>query len=156
MAGHWHIVYTSLPLWKDKRNVTEDYAAIEPDASGIVRIDDTASYQKLNSDKIHTIHGIDTPTPGADGAFDWRGKGWLKIASSHWEILGWGDLGDGAQWIVTYFSKTLFTPAGIDIYSRTKEGLSEKALDDILSRLKELEAAELKVLVEGIFQVKQE
>jgi len=58
------------------------------------------------------------------------------IASSHWEILGYGDGVEGEQWVVTYFEKTLFTPAGVDIYSRGKEGLSEALLAGIREALK--------------------
>ncbi|KAF2714344.1 hypothetical protein K504DRAFT_486284 [Pleomassaria siparia CBS 279.74] len=55
--------------------------------------------------------------------YNWRGKGFLMVASSKWEILGYGDedLEAGAgenQWVATYFAKTLFTPAGVDFYSR--------------------------------------
>ena len=105
-------------------------------------------------------------------AFDWRGKGWLVIATSHWEILGWGDVAvDGAAtaetgatetpakgdaWVVTYFSKTLFTPAGIDVYSRNKKGLPESALAQIKEKLAELNDPELKELVGTMFEIKQE
>ncbi|KAF2867361.1 hypothetical protein BDV95DRAFT_177913 [Massariosphaeria phaeospora] len=51
--------------------------------------------------------------------YNWRGKGWLVIASSKWEILGYGDEeGTDNQYVVTYFAATLFTPAGVDFYSR--------------------------------------
>lgn len=35
------------------------------------------------------------PTPGAPGAWDWRGRCWLVIASSHGECLGFGCADDG-------------------------------------------------------------
>lgn len=50
------------------------------------------------------------------------------IASSHRRYLGIGDLGEGKQWALTYFAKTLFTLAGIDVHSRTRGGLSESVL----------------------------
>lgn len=42
------------------------------------------------------------------------------IASSKWEILGYGEEdGEGSvEWAITYFAKTLFTPEGVDVYSR--------------------------------------
>lgn len=52
------------------------------------------------------------------------------IASSHWEVLGYGDEEGG--WAVTFFAKTLFTPAGVDVYARRKGGLSE----ELLARIK--------------------
>ena len=50
-------------------------------------------------------------------------KGWLMIASSKWQVLGYGE-----GWAITYFAKTLFTPAGIDIYIRAEQGISCNAM----------------------------
>lgn len=92
-----------------------------------------------NKSKVSTVRGVDKPfstTATAGGSaseeelaswgYNWRGKGWLMIASSKWEILGYGAETSSASatpdagndWVVTYFAKTLFTPAGVDIYSR--------------------------------------
>lgn len=159
LTGRWHVTHSSLPLWKDKRNVTLDYAALPSnDNASAVRIDDTTSYKKLGSEKVKTAHGIDTPSAGKPGAYDWRGTGWLRIASSHWEILGYGEVaGERAhRWIVTYFAKTLFTPAGIDIYSRQADGLPEGVVAEIKDALGALEARELRKLVADLFEVKHE
>lgn len=110
-----------------------------------VHLDDEVSYQALSSTKLKTIHGVDKPfdipattVDGAEKAngaaeaqapaeepaslgYNWRGKGFLVVASSKWEVLGYGDedleVGEN-QWVVTYFAKTMFTPAGVDFYSR--------------------------------------
>ena len=87
-----------------------------------------------------SIKGIDTPD--GDGAWNWRGKGWLKVASSHWEVLGWGQR-DGEGWVVTWFAPSLFTPAGLDIYSGRKEGMSEGLYREIMEALEGLEAKEM-------------
>jgi hypothetical protein len=124
-------------MWKKNRNVRITYTVT---STTPLEIDDLVTYQPLGSDSLKTVRGVDKPfdvpntTHGDDGGADpessmgynWRGKGWLMIASSKWEILGYGDeegtgVGEGAQkngWVVTYFAKTLFTPAGVDIYSR--------------------------------------
>lgn len=61
------------------------------------------------------------------------------IASSHWQLLGYNVKGGssagagveggegeaGEEWVVTYFSKTLFTPAGLDVYARSGTSLSD-------------------------------
>lgn len=48
------------------------------------------------------------------------------IASSKWQLLGCNPPGeDEEEWAVTFFEKTLFTPAGLDIYARTEKGLPE-------------------------------
>lgn len=61
-------------------------------------------------------------------SFVWTGKGLLRFSTSHWQFLAYGydEHGDqsetaeqrkarGPDWAVTYFTKTLFTPPGIDM-----------------------------------------
>ncbi|KAJ5106910.1 hypothetical protein N7456_003585 [Penicillium angulare] len=155
IAGTWHVTHSTLPMWKDKRNVNITYKILPADSNGVVKIDDLVSYQGVKSEKVQTVNGIDTPSPGNQGAWDWRGKGWLMIASSHWECLGFGHTDDGNQWVVTYFAKTLFTPAGIDIYSRKKEGVHQDVVDEIVKGLKGFEVKEVTDLADGLFQVVQ-
>ncbi|KAL4943701.1 hypothetical protein BDV06DRAFT_130351 [Aspergillus oleicola] len=155
IIGTWHVTHSSLPLWKDKRNVNITYEELPADSSGVIKIDDLVRYQSLESDKVKSVHGVDTPSPGNQGAWDWRGKGWLMIASSHWECLGFGHTDDNNKWIVTYFAKTLFTPAGIDIYSWSKEGLPQTVVDDMLKALKELGVEEITTLANSIFPIPQ-
>lgn len=129
------------------------------------KLDDLVQYQTLSSDKIKTVHGVDTASgEGNTGAWDWRGKGWLMIASSRWEVLGWGDLpsvhfhGEEhiQQWAVTYFAKTLFTPAGIDVYSRRKEGLGDGVMQKIKDALGALEHEGVKGLVGDLFEIRRD
>lgn len=155
IIGTWHVTHSSLPLWKDKRNVNITYEILPSDSSGVTKIDDIVRYQTIGSEKVKSIHGVDSPSPGNPSAWDWRGKGWLMIASSHWECLGFGHVDDDNQWIVTYFAKTLFTPAGIDIYSRNKEGLPQATIDEILEALKEHGVKEITELANNIFQIPQ-
>jgi len=99
-----------------------------------------------------SIKGVDTPD--GHGGWDWRGRGWLKIASSHWEVLGWGERyldgqeGKKERWVVTWFAPSLFTPAGLDIYSDRREGLSEGTYQIVMEALKGLEAKDLVELVQ--------
>lgn len=153
-------------MWRSKRNVRITYTPQKPlkNSSDPPKLDDLVAYQTLSSEKVKLVEGIDTVSDRQDtGAFDWRGKGWLRIASSHWEVLGWGDVKDdmtepaaadsGAQWVVTFFSKTLFTPEGLDIYSRHKEGLDAGVVAQIKHALKELEHAGIRDLTNSIFEV---
>ncbi|KAI4108241.1 MAG: hypothetical protein L6R37_001114 [Teloschistes peruensis] len=156
LSGTWHVTDSTLPMWESKRNVSFTYTPISTPSSAepIPRLDDLVSYQNLSSDKVKTIEGIDTPSsPSTSGQWEWRGKGWLKIASSHWEILGWGDLADGHQWFVIYFAKTLFTPSGIDVLSRQKEGLPEGVVEGIKRDLGASEDAGVKKLAGEMFEV---
>ncbi|KAL8819377.1 MAG: hypothetical protein Q9223_002165 [Gallowayella weberi] len=152
-------------MWKSKRNVTITYTLLPPSPStSTPPLDDRVRYQTLTSSKTKTIEGVDTPSAGARGEeWDWRGKKWLKVATSHWEVLGWGDLldefhNDGKedrenQWAVTFFAKTLFTPAGIDVYSRRKGGVGEEVVERIKEELVASGDQVIRKLAGEIFEV---
>ena len=130
-------------------------------------LDDEVSYQKLNSKAIKTVKGVDKPflaseepaggeaRAGGERAslgYNWRGSGWLMIASSKWELLGHGlEEGSGNAWVVTYFAKTLFTPAGVDFYSR-KGPLQPRTVESIKEALKGL-GGDVANLAEQMFEV---
>ncbi|KAH0369659.1 hypothetical protein KCU65_g3159, partial [Aureobasidium melanogenum] len=164
LQGTWHVTHSTLPMWKSKRNVQITYKALAPSTPDATpgqtdRLDDVVSYQALDSDKVHTVHGVDKASGGigVTDIWDWRGKGWLMIASSHWEVLGWADKGAGQDsWVVTYFAKTLFTPAGIDFYSRGKEGLSEQTVQDIKAALARVDNEDVRRLSSELFEVKMD
>lgn len=114
--------------------------------------DNLVEYEKQNGKGgVKRVEGIERPDAKVPGAWTWRGKGLLMIASSHWEVLGWGerpllggvgDMGEGVErWAVTWFAPTLFTQEGVDIYSDRKEGLSKETVEGIIKALKELKDA---------------
>ena len=161
LSGTWHVTHSTLPMWSSKRNVTITYKTLPPTPGSTPqettdRLDSTVSYQPLTSDKLKTVHGVETASGKDTGAWDWRGKGWLMIASSHWEVLGWGDLEGEGQWAVTYFAKTLFTPAGIDIYAREKNGLPGEVVEGIKSALGGIGDEAVKKLAGEVFEVKRD
>lgn len=72
------------------------------------------------------------------------------IASSYWQFIGYS-----SSWAVTYFSKTLFTPAGIDIYVRDGEkGLNEELRVEIMGKLAAL-GGNVAELAKDMFEVKR-
>ena len=78
-----------------------------------------------------------------------------QIAGSHWEVLGWGEeSGTGNKWMVTMFAKTLFTPAGIDVYSRHRGGLQAATLEDIKKALAEVNDEDFRKMSAEIFEIK--
>ncbi|KAF4548284.1 Hypothetical protein D9617_29g006600 [Elsinoe fawcettii] len=169
MEGKWHVTHSTLPMWKSKRNVTITYTLLEPSNKSIPadktdRVDDLVTYQTLDSDKVSTVHGVDKAAdPNRRDAWDWRGKGLLMVASSHWQVLGWGyeapepgqnQTAKGNEWIVTFFAKTLFTPAGLDIYSRSKKGLNPLTVQRIENELVKVDNEEVKELAKGLFEVR--
>jgi len=124
-------------------------------------LDDHVEYQKQGTEsEFSHVRGISRPVE-VEGvqfglAFHWRGKGWLMVASSSWEILGYGtDEAAESQndYVVTYFGKTLFTPAGLDIYTRTKNSLSETTLMAIKSALKELGNDDIAKITDALFEI---
>lgn len=158
----WHVTHSSLPMWKSKRNVRIQYTPLSPSdpsipAENTDRLDDLVSFQGLNSTKVSTIEGIDTAAKSETGRgeWNWRGKGWLKIAGSHWEVLGWGEEeGTGNKWVVTCFDKTLFTPAGVDLYSQHKGGLRGDTVEGIKKALSEVEDEGVRKMAGDLFEVK--
>lgn len=80
----------------------------------------------------------------------------MKIASSHWQILGCGECAEeGTEWCVVWFEKTLFSPVGIDILCKGKS-LSEGVVEAIKIALARLEHERVKALVGGLFAVKHD
>ena len=58
--------------------------------------------------------------------------------------------------MVSYFMKTLFTPAGIDILARSKEGLSGETVSHIKQALREVADRDVRELAGVLFEVTQE
>lgn len=175
LCGTWHICASSLPMWRNKRNVRVEYTRITGD-----KLDDIVSYQNRDATTIRKLHGVDRPKK--NGSFSWRGKGRMSVASSRWEILGWSGGGgsqsagtaghDGVvevaaapapaenteQWIVTYYARTLFTEAGVDIYARKSSGLKPDTLRKLKLAINRLGGRETEFgrIAEGIVDVRHD
>lgn len=159
LCGTWHVTHSTLPMWRNKRNVRIAYTRLPGN-----RLDDLVTYQRADGTEVKKVHGVDKTRK--DGTYTWRGKGMLRVASSKWEVLGWG--GGGAdpkaeQWVVTYFARTGFTPAGIDVYARKQEGLSERTMAKLREALDRLDQGpkggpptEFGKLVASLFEVKRD
>lgn len=158
----WHVTHSTLPMWKRKKNVRIQYTPLEPSRPDIAkentdRLDDLVTSQPLHGDKVSSIRGIDKVSGSGDGRgeWDWRGKGWLMIASSHWEILAWGveQNGNGNKWAVTAFAKTLFTPAGIDVYSQSRAGVLPETLEAIKDALVQVQDQDVQKMAHDLFAI---
>ncbi|KAM0802920.1 hypothetical protein BDR22DRAFT_100790 [Usnea florida] len=157
LLGQWFIVHSSLPFWRNKRNIKISYSAVSSPARPIVQTNDTVVYQTLNSDKLNTVNGVNTVAQSEEhGAWDWRGSGWVKVVNNHWEVLGHdcraGD--DARRWIVIHTGKSFFAPAAIHVYSRDKEELPEETRKTLVTAL--AQSQDLKGLAEDLFRVQQE
>ncbi|KAJ9297507.1 hypothetical protein DTO271G3_4282 [Paecilomyces variotii] len=173
-SSPWLVTYSTLPIWRSKRNVKITYQSLP---QGF--LDDQVTYQTCQGGTVKTVHGVDRPVymsgqrqdrDNANGdsdveagswAYHWRGKGWLMIASSKWEVLGYGSAdgggmgveGQSVDWAVTYFAKTLFTPEGIDIYSRPSTKLPATLIEEIKKGLKAIGDESFQRLVGDLFLV---
>jgi len=109
LLGTWYIVRTTFPMWRDGKNShpSLNYGRIEGDGS---RLTDRVVYRR--NGKTRQIRGIDRQDPKLSCHFTWRGRGLLALLTSDWYVV---DLDQGAGVMAIYFSKTLFTPAGMDI-----------------------------------------
>lgn len=73
----------------------------------------------------------------------------LMVASSNWQLLGFNvtatPSSENPEWIVTYFGSTVFSPAGLDLYSRGSKALSDELVEKIVKAIEALggEMAEL-------------
>ncbi|MFD2936687.1 lipocalin/fatty acid-binding family protein [Spirosoma flavum] len=128
LLGTWFVCSTNFPMWLkgDKTNPTFTYSITDKKGEITVLLDEV-KYQKKG--KTKTLTGFDYQDQTDSSAFVWRGKGLLSLVRSQWKIV----LQDpNGQWAVIWFSKTLFTPEGVDIISRTSQ-LSAPALKHIKS-----------------------
>ncbi|KAF7303291.1 RFX-type winged-helix domain-containing protein [Mycena kentingensis (nom. inval.)] len=152
----WLVVASTLPLWKNRKNVRITYSPIphEPETT----FDDLVEYNDRTAkpgSAPSTVKGIDRLKAGATGQWKWRGKGLLMIASSHWQLLGLNANASDAepQWAVTYFASTLFTPAGLDIYARSKEALTDEFVEGLVKELEGIPAVKKLVENGGMFRI---
>lgn len=160
LSEEWHVTHSTLPMWKSKRNVRIRYTSLEPSDPSIPKentnkLDDLVTYQSLKSDKVSKVTGVDTASSNGEarGEWDWRGKGWLMIASSHWEVLCWGEEDTGNKYMVTMFAKTMFTPAGIDVYSQRRTGVSERTLKEMKKALAGVDDEMVQNMARDIFKI---
>ncbi|PRQ06289.1 hypothetical protein [Enhygromyxa salina] len=109
LIGTWHIVQTTFPMWRNGKNTRPTLNYRQIDAT---TLDDLVEYEKRGATK--QIRGVDTQDPELSCHFTWRGRGLLALLSSDWYVV---DLDREAQIMAIYFSKTLFTPAGLDLAS---------------------------------------
>ena len=113
LVGTWFICCTDFPMWLkgNKTNPTFNYTLVAHRENVLL---DEVKY--LKNGKPKTITGFDYQDKTDKTAFVWKGKGLLSLLKSQWKVAL---LDASGQWAVIWFSKTLFTPEGVDVISRT-------------------------------------
>lgn len=131
LIGTWFIIGSNFPMWLkgDKTDPSFTYTLMQKHQQEVLL--DEVKYIKKG--KTKTITGYDHPNKDNPKAFTWRGKGLLFIAKSHWEVKLIDPKG---EWAVIWFSKTLFTPEGIDIISR-KQQLDAATIERIKEKIRQ-------------------
>jgi hypothetical protein len=149
LPGTWHLILSNFPMWSKPgiSNVNFNYALDNDNDDEKVRLHDDVKYLKDDKEKI--ISGYDYPKPNTKNQFKWQGKGLLFIAVSHWQV-DWLHKESGIM--IISFTKTLFTPEGVDILSR-HQFPSEASLE--LAKKYIAGNAELNAKAKGLFRVMQ-
>ena len=135
--GHWYIYATNLNMWKDNLSPTITYSIHETLPDGRVRINDSVTYNTKRpcvGFVPKNIEGIDTQSTHKASRFQWRGNGILKLITSEFGIVSVDNEtthDQPYQWMVTMFDSTLFTSAGVDLMTRTRQP-STNVLNDFI------------------------
>lgn len=129
LVGTWFIIASDAPIWLkgNKESPTLNYTLVEQ--KGTYKLLDETMYCKGNHQKV--VAGYDYSAPNKPAGFIWRGKGLLFFVTSKWEVRLQDKEG---RWAVIAYSKTLFTPEGVDIMSRTAS-LDAATLKDIYAQM---------------------
>jgi len=130
LPGSWHIGATNFPMWLrgDRLSPTLTYTIRSEQP---LKLLDTVSYSTPGGAQ-KSIVGIDTfRGDGTDAAgFVWRGRGLLFPFASRWKVEG---IGPSHEFVVTRFSKSLVSPAGVDIMVRDGARLDAQELRTIVA-----------------------
>ncbi len=129
LAGQWFIVSTNFPMWLNGNRTDPSFHYTVSERNGQPVLLDEVSY--MQNGKQRSIKGIDFPDRKQPGSFTWRGKGLLFLLKSKWQVCL---MDEHNEWAVIHFSKTLFTPEGVDIIFRQKQP-DESVLKEIKAKM---------------------
>ncbi|CAN5618024.1 hypothetical protein BH10ACT7_BH10ACT7_28460 [soil metagenome] len=117
LPGTWVIAATNFPMWLtgERQDPTFTYGLVSTDP---LVLSDEVSFTTAEGE-AKSILGQDT-WQGEE--FVWRGKGLLKVAKSRWTVTGSSEDGEV---IAIHFTKSIATPAGIDIIVREGSAVPE-------------------------------
>lgn len=126
--GLWHILATNLNMWKNKLTPTITYTIHDQLSDGRVQLNDLVEYYSRRpfvGYKPTSIKGIDTQlTTHKRSRYRWQGNGILKLFRSDFGFVFVDDETPADQpyeWVATIFGSTLFTSAGVDLMTRTRQ-----------------------------------
>lgn len=132
LEGKWFVNRSNFPMWLKgtKINPTFNYSLVVKHGKPLLL--DEVRYTE--NSKTKSITGYDKSLNENNNSFVWRGKGILSFTKSKWKILHFDN---EQQWMIIHFERTLFSPEGYDVVSKSKiiEGDLEK---EVMKKLTEL------------------
>ncbi len=146
LEGRWYVIMSDFPMWTKGKKTNPSFQYTIETRKGKQGLRDEVICTKKG--KTKTIRGFDTPGDSTNTAFTWRGKGLLKLLKSKWELVA---IDTAGQWMLIHFERTLFTPEGYDVISRSKT-LPPASAKDLVTKLSaislrpEMKKVELQVI----------
>lgn len=113
LEGGWHVLASTFPMWLDGSKIDPNFIYRVLPGDGPAELDDTVAYTE--SGRRETIEGTDTQDPASPTHFTWRGRGLLVALASDWVVAA---AGPDDRWLILYFTKTPFTPEGVDVIAK--------------------------------------
>lgn len=109
LNGRWTVQATTFPMWLEPDHRCPVFAYEPIETHGWVA--DRVLY--LDEDDPEEIAGTDSQDYDDLLHFTWRGDGLLFFLKSEWYVRAMGP-----NWMVIYFTETLFSPEGVDVLAR--------------------------------------
>ncbi|KAG8870842.1 histidinolphosphatase [Tulasnella sp. 332] len=169
----WTVMASTLPLWKGRKNVTISYSQIGDQPINETFFDQVQfswSEKTAPGTAPSTLEGVDTvrrvdkreesEAKAQNGVrYRWGATGlmaWI-CPRANWQLLGFFLAEDPKRsdedWVVMYFDKTLFTPAGLDIYVCNPKAFNMSKVRKIISACQKNSDAAVCTCSEGFFEV---
>ena len=126
-TGLWHILATNLNVWKDKLTPTVTYSIHEQLADGRVRLNDLVEFYSKRpcvGYRPSSSESIDTQLESKPSRYQWRSNGMLKLFTNDFGFFFVDHQTPSDrpyQWVGAIFSPTIFSSAGINLMTRTRQ-----------------------------------
>ena len=126
-TGLWHILATNLNVWKDKLTPTVTYSIHDQTPDGRVRLNDLVEYYSKRpcvGYRPTSTEGIDAQQTNKASRYQWRGTGLMKMFTNEFGFVFVDHETPSDrpyQWVAAIFSPTLFSSAGINLMTRTRQ-----------------------------------
>ncbi len=136
LRGEWYVLFSNFPMWLKGNKLFPRFNYDIEINNKLIGLRDEVRYVQDNKPK--QLVGFDKPLDETNEKFEWRGKGLHWLIRSRWQIMHY-DMQE-MEWMVISFERTLFTPAGIDIISRSPM-LPPKVIAEIMGLIPPQEKA---------------